>query len=325
MRRARVLLYARIWREAVGFLGADFRCFHGSGEIEIVLDGRSVRVGPGLPLLDGAEVVAGCSDKRLVHRRLADAGLPVLEHATFTADDARPALLFLAEAGCPCVLKPRSASGGSGVTCGIRSTNDLRRAARFAGRFADTFLIERQLEGSVYRVLVLDGVALDVVRRDPPGIVGDGSSTIAELLLREDRRRLAAYGEAGLKPLVLDFDCLFTIRAAELGPQSVLERGRRQVVKFSTSQNAAEENATARDELAPIVVELAIRAAEASGLRLAGVDLLVPDAETSGPRARPVVLEVNARPGLHHHYLVSGRAGATPVARSVLSAMLSDS
>jgi hypothetical protein len=195
-------------------------------------------------------VVAGCSDKRLVHRRLANARLPVLERATFTADDARPALLFLAEADGPCVLKPPSASGGSGVTCGIRSPKDLRSAARFAGRFAHTFLIERQLEGSVYRVLVLDGAALDVVRREPPGIVGDGTSTIADLMLREDRRRLAAEGAAGLKPLVLDFDCLFTLRAAELGPRSVLERGRRRIVKCSTSQNAAEENATAGGEVA---------------------------------------------------------------------------
>ncbi len=131
----------------------------------------------------------------------AGAGVPVAEHHDFPASDPRPAVAFL-ETGCgPCVVKPGGATGaGYGVTCGVHNRGDLVRACLQAARFADTVLIERQAPGAMYRVLVLDGEPIAVVRRNPPQLTGDGSSSIWELLAAENRAPAGRRGAPGPVP-----------------------------------------------------------------------------------------------------------------------------
>jgi D-alanine-D-alanine ligase-like ATP-grasp enzyme len=58
------------------------------------------------------------------------------------------------------------------------------------------------------------------------------------------------------------------------------------------------------------------------GLRLAGVDVITPDASRPLEEAGGVVAEVNGTPGIHHHYHVADRANATPVAVPILERAL---
>src|SRR3954471_12599556 len=66
------------------------------------------------------------------------------------------------------------------------------------------------------------------------------------------------------------------------------------------------------------------RAALAVGLRLAGVDVITPDASQPLERAGGVVAEVNGTPGIHHHYHVADGANATPVAVPILELALQE-
>jgi hypothetical protein len=47
------------------------------------------------------------------------------------------------------------------VTGGVRTTRDPGARALWASRYAPTLLIERQVAGDVFRVLVLDNDGLD--------------------------------------------------------------------------------------------------------------------------------------------------------------------
>ena len=60
-------------------------------------------------------------------------------------------------------------------------------------------------------------------------------------------------------------------------------------------------------------------AADAVGLRLAGIDLITPDLGASLTDSGGSVIEVNSGPGLHHHYHVADAGRATRVAVPVLS------
>ena len=212
-------------------------------------------------------------------------------------------------------MKPATGYGGRGITGEVRSGDDLRRAILFAARFDHRFLVERQLVGTVIRLLVLDGRVIDAVRRLPPHVLGDGRSSIGALMLAESRRRLSAGGWAGLKPLVADLDCLLTLRAARLGLGSVLEPGVKTAVKTVTNRNNSDENDTVLGTVDVELEALAVRAAEALDLRLAGVDVVAAAAEPG------VVLEVNSIPGPHHHYLVADPDNATRVAIPILQAI----
>ena len=63
-------------------------------------------------------------------------------------------------------------------------------------------------------------------------------------------------------------------------------------------------------------------AARAVGVRLAGVDLITPDASLPLDAAGGVILEVNATPGLQYHYEVRDPVRATPVMAPILEALL---
>ncbi len=89
------------------------------------------------------------------------------------------------------------------------------------------------------------------------------------------------------------------------------------------ADNCAADNTTARD-LSPQLVESGARAAGLARLRLAGVDVVTPDPHRPLEDVGGVVLEVNATPGLQHHYMVRDPAQATPVASTILERILQE-
>jgi D-alanine-D-alanine ligase-like ATP-grasp enzyme len=313
--------YVRIWGDAARTLGADLRRLPG-GFLELASGRRTVRVWNHWVPLDDIVTTRLALDKPLVHRLLMKAGLPVPTHREVDRRDIAGALTFVMAMPEPCVVKPASLSGGSGTTAGIMSEEELRTALLRAGRIADRVLIERQVRGDVYRLLFLDGELLDVIRRRPPRVTGDGRSTIEQLIQEENRQRSARWHELDTPPLFPDLDCALALERAGLTLSSVLSDGVSVDVGSVTSQNGPNDNETVRDTLAPELVVDARRAAELVGLRLAGVDVVAADPTRSLRAGQGVVLEVNGTPGLHYHYAVADPGSATPVAVPVLRALL---
>jgi D-alanine-D-alanine ligase-like ATP-grasp enzyme len=304
-----------MWREAADELGADMREL-GPGLFEFRLGERHARVlGQNTPFANAvAEALA--SDKPLAYRVLADAGLPTPHHALVSVGDGAQASDFLAGAQGPLVVKPARGRGGAGVTGGVRSPMQLRKALVSAGRYAAEALIEQQVDGDSYRLLLLDGEVLDVIARSRPTVIGDGQRTIEELMFEQYARRIATDAPSGLKPLVVDLDCLFTLERAGLGIRSVPADGASVTIKTATNFNAPEETRTVHPPYPEAFVSLARRAAAALDVRLAGVDLVASDG------GETVVLEVNPVPGLTHHYNVAEPQRATPVAVPILRSLL---
>jgi D-alanine-D-alanine ligase-like ATP-grasp enzyme len=312
-----------VWEDAARELGASVV------ELSPVL--REIRLGDVTTRITGQTVLLNdevsselAEDKPLVYRLLRTAGLPVPEHVSLAARERADAEAFLARGPVPCVVKPARGSGGDGVTGEVRRPEQLRCALRVALRDADELLVERQVRGDVYRLLLLDGELLDVIRRFPPRLVGDGRSTVAELMLAEYDRRIAGEDDdAALKPFRVDLDCLFTLERQGLSLRSVPEAGAVVTVKTVTNQNRREDNETVRT---PVPDELRAEAASAAatvGLRLAGVDVIAPALRAPLEASGGVILDVNAVPALHHHYRVADRAAATRVAVPILRALLS--
>lgn len=315
---ARDRLYEEIWTQAAGECGAQIERL-APGLLELRYDGARTRVFHQFVPLDDPVTLQVALDKTVVHRLMADAGVPHADYLEWTADDPGPAASFLARAKGPCVVKPAAGTGGGhGVVPGVESLEDLRRARWHAGMQVDRLLIERQVEGSVFRLLLLDGELLDVLRSVPANVTGDGRSTIEELIARENQRRVDAGGSAGLSLIGLNLDTLLTLRRAGVTLSSVLRPGRSVALRVATNSNAARDNETWRGPVSESVLDQARAAADAVGLRLAGIDVLTTDISRPLSETNGVISEVNGGPGLHHHYLVAAPADATPVAVPVL-------
>lgn len=312
---------ARMWEDAAQTLGAELRRCSPT-VLEFRLGAARAHVTHGMTT-SFADRVSGelVLDKPLTLGLLAEAGLPVPAHVTLERSERALARDFLERIGGFVVVKPAHGAGGGGVVGHVATPEQLDAALRSSGRYCERVLLEEQLPGDAYRLTLLDGQLLDVVRREHPTILGDGHSTIAELIGDEYERRIASGGDTwGFKPLELDLDCLFTLAAAGLEPASVLPAGAAARIRTASNFSGPERSFTAGDEVSASLVEAARRAAELVSMRLAGVDVVVAD-PTLPLEAGGALLEVNA-PGLHHHYNVADRSGACAIAVPILAALL---
>jgi len=321
--RALQQLYRDVWSEAAAEHGAEVVELEG-GFLEIRCGGASTRVWRQLSALDEAVSLKLALDKTFVHRLLTERGIGVPEYVEFGHTDLAPALQFMCEAGdsglSSFVVKPADGGrGGAAVTPCVRNEVQLARAVLSAARLDTRMLIERQVPGDMYRLLFLDGELLDVVRRLSPHVTGDGRSTLLELIVRENGRRLDIARPQAL--MTVDLDCIFTLAAAGHTLSTVPAAGERVMVKSASSENAEEENHTVRS-YAPEVIEESAAAVKAVGLRLAGVDVVTPDINRPLAEAGGTIIEVNGTPGFQYHYQVADRDRATRVAIPILERVL---
>ncbi|MDF0599624.1 hypothetical protein P1J78_02660 [Psychromarinibacter sp. C21-152] len=311
--------YDRLWAEAAREIGATVE--------PTPLRLTCIRRGPMVTYLRESEVMLDnalmfdvVGDKAFCYRLFADRGLPVPAYCAFSPGRLADAETFLELLGAPVAVKPMAGTGGGrGVTTGIRTAAALRRAARYASGYGPRLLAEEELGGESIRLLYLDGVFLDAVRRERPRVTGDGRSTLRALIRQENVRRRDAAEPVALSPLRLDEDMRNTLARQGLGLRHVPAAGTEVTVKGAVNENAAAQNHSIRDAIHPDIVDRIGRLVRDMGVRFAGVDLLAGDVSRPLAETDAVVHEVNANPGLHHHVLISDPAARAPVAQRVLA------
>jgi cyanophycin synthetase len=164
----------------------------------------------------------------------------------------------------------------------------------FASAFDPLVMIERQIPGDVHILLYLDGKLIDAIQRRPSQVMGDGRSTIRELIRAGNKRRVKKSGHSALKVLEIDFDCRKTLRRAGLSLNSVPEKGRAVVVKTTTNESAAHGCDSIRERIDGELVREGARATEVLGIRLAGVDVITEKMSLPLNQSGGAIIEVNA-------------------------------
>ncbi|HVL52888.1 MAG TPA: acetate--CoA ligase family protein, partial [Vitreimonas sp.] len=133
--------------------------------------------------LIGAEMAR---DKDEAAAALERAGLPTPRWRL--AASASEAVAHGEALGYPVVIKPVDGHHGRGVTLDI--TDEDGAAEAFARAVASSrrgqAIVERQVSGRDHRLLVIGGRLVACAERVPAGVVGDGHSTIAALVDREN-------------------------------------------------------------------------------------------------------------------------------------------
>lgn len=320
---ARRAIYLEIWQEAADEVGATLQVLD-EEHLELHDGDRTTVVRFHHVQIDDQVSLELALDKSLAQRLLSEAGVPLPRGIEMDESDVQSGLEFLSDIAGPCVVKPaRGTSGGSGVTCGVVTPDDFQRARLRASRWDDRMLLEQMVVGDEYRLLFLEGALLDVLRRRPPRVVGDGRSTVAALVEAENGRRAASGGRSGMSFLQVDLDCVLALRRGGWTLRSVPPDGTTVVLKSTANENAAHDNETVpADALAPALLADARRAVDAIGLRLAAVELMTPDPSRSLESVGGAILEVNGTPGLHYHALVADPMDATRVAVPILRRLL---
>lgn len=311
-------LYRELWDEAAARCGVTVVEL-GDGFLALERDGRRRIVFDNQAPLDDPVTLRLAAHKTAAARLLGEAGIPTPVHAAYSIDDLRPARRFLAAHG-RCVVKPVADTGaGLGVTCGVESADDLARASVRAARWSRSLVVEHQAVGEEYRLLVLDGRVLGGLRRRPPRVVGDGRSTVAELVAQENERRRAARGRLGLWLLSLDLDATLALARQGLGVRAIPTVGGVVEIGTTVNENGPADNETV--DVPPALEATALAAVRALGLRLASVEVVTSDPAVPITGNDGVVVEVNGTPGWHYHAQVADPTSAVDVATPILETL----
>lgn len=319
-------LYDNIWQRVAAILGGSIQRLPG-GFYDISVGGATTFVrGPEVQLDDHLTLrLAG--NKPLVYQLLNDMQITcVPDYCTYTVTNISNALHFLETSAGPVVVKPAAGTGaGAGVTAGISSRKQLLRATVLAASFCNELIIEAQFDGASYRLLFLGGIMIDAIQRCAPTIVGDGKSTISELVDKENRIRQEAAGRRSTSMLDKDSEMRSHLKKRGQSLRSIPPRDRVIVLKHVINQNNAFENHRVLDNVHPSFVELGKKVVRNLSIDLAGIDIIAPDITQSADNQSFILNDINTTPGLHHHYLLEDSASDRDIGELILRYIFSRS
>ena len=267
-----------------------------------------------------AESIA--QDKELTRGLLLAAGVPApVGRPVSDADDAWAAAQ---EIGAAVVVKPQYGNQGRGVTTNLTTEAQVRAAYENARQEGKSIIVESYAPGDDYRLLIIDGKLVAAARREPAHVVGDGASTIRQLVDRVnlDPRRSDDHATA-LTKIRLEEIALAVLADQGMTPESVPALGRRVLIRRNANLSTGGTAADITDLVHPDVAARAIEAAKVIGLDIAGVDIVAQDISKPLDEQRGVIVEVNAGPGLRMH-LEPSSGSPRPVGEAIIDMMFPD-
>ena len=169
--------------------------------------------------------------------------------------------------------------------------------------------MERQIEGSNYRVLVVGDSVVAVSERLPAAVEGDGVHSVKELIEMENSDPLRGDGhEKPLTKIKVDDHVMFTLGKQGLDLNYIPRRGETVTLRENCNLSTGGKAVDRTDRIHPQVSMMAVRAAGIIGLDVAGVDITTTDISKPLKSTGGAIIEVNAAPGIRMHHYPSRQA-----------------
>ena len=240
---------------------------------------------------------AGQAKNKLVtNATLKLGGLPV-PHGLLVKNAAE-AVSIAKQIGYPVVVKPADLDQGAGVYADLRTPHEVHDAFEHAGKLSSNIMLEKYLKGTEFRITLVRGEPVAIVKRLPAGVTGDGDLTINSLVEKtnKDPRRSARQFSI-MKPIVIDNEARILLEREGLNLDSVPKNG--EFIALRRSANVSTGGDTVvlnRDEIDSSYIDLAKRAIELLRLDIAAVDFIARNIATPWQETDTAIIEVNAQP-----------------------------
>jgi cyanophycin synthetase len=242
------------------------------------------------------------SNKELTLSLLSAAGLPVpRSQSVRTVDDA---VRLANRIGYPVVLKPLDGNHGRGVMLDLNTDDEVRRAfdvAKAESR-GGLVIVETFVTGRDYRCLVIDGRIAAIAERVPAHVIGDGTSTVSQLVeqTNADPRRGVGH-EKVLTRIKVDQAAIDLVAEQGFSLDDVPPRDTTVKLTLTGNMSTGGISIDRTLEAHPENIEIAEEAARVIGLDIAGIDFIAPDITQPVRETGGGICEVNAAPGFRMH------------------------
>ena len=247
------------------------------------------------------EVRKSCRSKLQARTIFAQNDVPYAKGTTFFWPFK--AIQFAKKYGFPLVIKPNVSGFSRGSYFPITDYRELLKAIVLAKIWWPVTVVEQYLEGKNYRVLVVKGEIMSVIRRYPPFVDGDGHLTLEELIDRENNTREEMKLGPVIHPIPKDRKIIGYLRKQNLTLESIPAAGER--IRLYNRISLAPGGVLEIIDRKTLPVENHQLFAELLahfGANILGIDAIFEKGiEESYRSQKAILLEVNSRPYLKMH------------------------
>lgn len=206
--------------------------------------------------------------------------------------------------GFPLVIKPIDGNHGRGITVDIQNYDDALVAFRHAKESSRSgaIIVEKFITGEDYRLLVINNVLVAAAKRTPAHVIGNGKSTIQELIDEVNRDPRRGYGhEKVLTQITTNELTQNIIKDAGYTLDSVIAKDEMLILKDTANLSTGGTAEDVTDIVHPANVSMVERISKIIDLDICGVDIMTTDISKPLSETGGAVLEVNAGPGFRMH------------------------
>lgn len=204
--------------------------------------------------------------------------------------------------GYPLALKPIAGNHGRGITTNVKNMEDAIEALRIAKEHSRRVIVEQFITGFDHRVLVINYKFEAAAVRKPACVVGDGKSTIQQLIdkVNEDPRRGFGH-EKVLTAITVNDQTVNFLKDQNLTIESVPKKGDEILLKPTANLSTGGTAEDITDQVHPSIITMCERVARIIGLDICGIDIMAPSLFRPMKETGGAILEVNAAPGFRMH------------------------
>lgn len=199
--------------------------------------------------------------------------------------------------GLPVILKPNNLSQGTLVTK-VHNKREYYEVAKTILKRTPVMLVQKYHAGFDYRIVVLDKEVISAYQRVPLFVIGNGRSTIMNLLLQKQKY----FGKTGRDTEIEldDFRIVEKLKRQKLNFKSVPSKRKQIFLLDNANLSTGGDAIDVSETIHPDFKRLAVKITKDMGLRMCGVDIITSD-EISTPLKEYVIIEINSAPGLDNY------------------------
>ncbi|MES2139853.1 MAG: cyanophycin synthetase [Bacteroidota bacterium] len=240
------------------------------------------------------------SNKDETKRMLGDAAIPVAKGVCIAY--AEEVVEAVKKVGFPLVFKPLDGNHGKGASINVKTIEEAHAAYEHAKKYSRKIIVEKFITGFDFRILVINNKFIAAALREPAHVIGDGVSTIQQLIDTENKDPRRGYGhENVLTEISIDRETIEQLSKKNYTVETVLAKTELCYLKGTANLSTGGTSTDITDLVHPHNIFIFERISRIIGLDICGIDIMGTNLNEPLETTGAVVLEVNAAPGFRMH------------------------
>lgn len=240
------------------------------------------------------------SNKDETKRMLADAAIPVAKGMCITHIEEVKEVIEKVK--FPLVFKPLDGNHGKGASINVKTEAEAIDAFHHAKKYSRKIIVEKFITGFDFRVLVINHRFIAAALREPAHVIGDGKSTIQQLIDEENKDPRRGYGhENVLTEISIDKETHDQLAKYNYTLDTILKKDEQCYLKGTANLSTGGTSTDVTDIMHPTNIFICERISRVIGLDICGIDIMAQNLSEPLETSGGVVLEVNAAPGFRMH------------------------